>query len=261
MKHLEPLFIFFISVNSVFAQSQWIPAIYTDSSGNKLPYRILYPEKYDSLKAYPFVLFLHGRGERGNDNLSQLKHGSDLFFKNKNRKRFPAIIVFPQCPEDSYWASADIDRSVKPFNIIFDNHRESNWPLSASVELVRKFINSGKADSERIYIMGMSMGGMGTLEALAKKPELFTAAVPICGGGDTSFTGMYAGKVPLWLFHGDNDSSVSVLHSRNIVTAVKRSRESVKYTEYKKTGHNCWEKVWDEKKLLPWLFNQKKGKG
>src|SRR4030095_14388480 len=87
---------------------------YTSSNGKILPYRILYPEQYDKSKKYPLILFLHGAGERGSDNEKQLVHGATLFIADSNRKKFPCIVVFPQCPTDSSWTSVKIDRSKTP---------------------------------------------------------------------------------------------------------------------------------------------------
>jgi len=72
------------------------------SDGDILPYRILYPENFDPTKKYPLVMILHGAGERGNNNKSQLVYGAKLFLEPENRQKFPAIVVFPQCPKNSY---------------------------------------------------------------------------------------------------------------------------------------------------------------
>src|SRR5690606_15974829 len=72
--------------------------------GDTLPYRILYPEDYNPENSYPVLFFLHGAGERGNDNETQLAHGAKLFLEDSIRSAFPAIVVFPQCPADSYWS-------------------------------------------------------------------------------------------------------------------------------------------------------------
>jgi predicted peptidase len=114
--------------------------------GQVLPYRILYPENYDKTKKYPLLLFLHGAGERGKDNEKQLTWGSKLFITEENRKNFPAIIVFPQCPEESFWAVTKIDRTVQPFKIEFDYTAEPNWPLAAANELVKKILNEEGVD-------------------------------------------------------------------------------------------------------------------
>ena len=157
-------------------------------NGNTLPYRILYPANYDKSKKYPLLLFLHGAGERGKDNEKQLIHGSKLFLTDANRKNFPAIVVFPQCPEESFWAVTKIDRTVQPFKIEFDYTAQPNWPLAAANELVKKLINEEGVEKKQVYITGLSMGGMGTFESVYRYPDLYAAALPICGGFSNSFS-------------------------------------------------------------------------
>src|SRR5687767_2796298 len=151
---------------------------YKHSEGKVLPYRILYPENYDKSKKHPLLLFLHGAGERGKDNEKQLIHGSKLFITEENRKNFPAIVVFPQCPEESFWAVTKIDRTVQPYKIEFDYAAQPNWPLAAANELVKKIIGEGSVDKSKVYITGLSMGGMGTFESVYRNPDLYAAALP-----------------------------------------------------------------------------------
>src|SRR5882757_11217162 len=158
--------------------------LYIKDKKDTLPYRILFPENYDKTKKYPLVLFLHGAGERGRDNEKQLTHGAKLFLSPENRKNFPCIVVFPQCPSESFWSSVKTDRSKAPMVFDFDDARPSNTPLVSSVEVVQKMIKEEGVDKKRVYITGLSMGGMGTFEAVYKYPKLFAAALPICGGGD-----------------------------------------------------------------------------
>ena len=80
------------------AQNELYQKRYFTFKENTLPYRILFPENYDRTKTYPLVVFLHGAGERGNDNEKQLVHGSWLFTNEQNRQKYPAIVIFPQCP-------------------------------------------------------------------------------------------------------------------------------------------------------------------
>src|SRR5258705_4306034 len=155
--------------------------IYAD--GKVLPYRILYPENYDKTKKYPLLLLLHGAGERGKDNEKQLGWGSKLFITAENTKNFPAIVVFPQCPEESFWAVTKIDRSTTPFKIEFDYTAEPNWPLAAANTLVKKLSNEEGVDNSLVYISGLSMGGMGTLQSVYGYTDMYAAALPICGGG------------------------------------------------------------------------------
>lgn len=229
---------------------------YIHSDGKKLPYRILFPENYDPHRKYPLVLFLHGAGERGTDNEKQLTHGSSLFLKN--RSAFPAIVVFPQCPPESYWASVKIDRSTSPIRLDFDYSREPNWPLVSAMEVVRSLMKDEGVDKKRIYIVGLSMGGMGTFEAVYRHPKLFAAAVPICGGGDTQRYEKV--KTSFRVFHGEADQVVGVDQSRKMVDALQKLGNDVTYKEYPGVNHNSWDNAFAEPDFLSWLFSHARRK-
>lgn len=233
---------------------------YNYAEGKVLPYRILYPENYDKSKKYPLVLFLHGAGERGNDNEKQLVHGSKLFLDAVSRKKFPAIVIFPQCPANSFWASIKIDTSVRPRVLAFDYTGEANWPLTAANELVHKIVSEEGVDERRIYVAGLSMGGMGTFEAVYRNPTLYAAALPICGGADLNSYGSWTGKTPFWIFHGDADPVVTVKLSRDATEKLKSIKANVKYTEYPGVNHNSWDNAFAEPDFLKWMFGQKKKK-
>jgi predicted peptidase len=224
---------------------------------NILPYRILYPDNYDKSKKYPLILVLHGGGERGTDNDKQLVHGSKLFLNDQNRKSYPAIVVFPQCPQDSYWAAADIDRTTTPFKITFDYTKTPQWPLVAANELVKKLANEEAVDKSRIYITGLSMGAMGTYESVYRYPNVYAAALPICGGGDTSAYDKRVKKTAYWIFHGAADSVVDAKLSRDMVAKLKTLKVETKYTEYPGVNHNSWENAFAEGKFLEWMFAHK----
>lgn len=234
---------------------------YTGKKGNVLSYRLLYPKNYDkkAKQKYPLVLFLHGAGERGNDNEKQLTHGSKLFLSEKNRADFPAFVVFPQCPQESYWSSVQIDRSKRPMVFTY-NYRQNDitWPLQSALDLVRQLAKDERVDKRRIYIMGLSMGGMGTFEAISRQPKRFAAAAPICGGGDTTYVKKYARRMPLWVFHGDADDVVPVALSRQMVRNIQNVGGTVQYTEYPGVNHNSWDKAFAEPNLLIWLFGRQK---
>ncbi len=234
-------------------------AEYTDSTGS-LPYRILYPENYDRTKKYPLVLFLHGAGERGNDNEKQLVHGASLFLENENRKDYPCIVVAPQCPAESYWSSAKVDRSKYPVSLDFD-YAETGMTdaLRMTLDLTKSLLKNEAVDTNRVYITGLSMGGMGTFEAVWREPDLFAAAAPICGGGDVKAYGEKPPKIPFWIFHGAVDGVVKVEQSRDMHERLQASSVRVKYTEYPAVNHNSWDYAFAEENFLKWLFSQKKG--
>lgn len=231
---------------------------YAYAEGKTLPYRILYPENYDKSKKYPLLLFLHGAGERGNDNEKQLIHGAKLFIKDESRKNFPAIIVFPQCPQENFWAVTKIDRNVQPFKIDFDYTAEANWPLQAANDLVRKLVKEEAVDKSRVYITGLSMGGMGTFESVYRNPDLYAAALPICGGGDVTHYDKRITKTGFWVFHGAADAVVNVKLSQEMVEKLKSLKAEVKYSEYPGVNHNSWDNAFAEPDYLNWMFSHRK---
>jgi predicted peptidase len=228
------------------------------AEGKVLPYRILYPENYDKNKKYPLILFLHGAGERGNDNEKQLTHGAKLFIKAENRKNFPAIVVFPQCPAESFWAVTKVDRTVQPIKFGFDYNETANWPLTAANDLVKKLVKEEGVDNSKVYIAGLSMGGMGTFESVFRNPELYAAALPICGGGDVNHYDKRILRTAFWMFHGAADAVVNVKLSQEMVEKLKTLKAEVKYSEYPGVNHNSWDNAFAEKDFLSWMFSHKK---
>ena len=226
--------------------------------GKTLPYRILLPENYDKTKKYPLVLVLHGAGERGNDNEKQLTHGAKLFIADSNRKKFPAIVLFPQCPSDSSWGSVKVDRSKTPFSFSFDYTMAQTWAMKAVINLVSQVSSGESVDKSRIYITGLSMGGFGTFEAVYQYPNLFAAALPICGGGDMVHYDNRVKKTSFWVFHGAADAVVNVENSRTMVKKLQSLHVPVKYNEYPGVNHNSWDNAFAEPDYLSWMFSKKR---
>ena len=230
------------------------------SEGTVLPYRILYPDAYDKSKKYPLVLFLHGAGERGNDNEKQLTHGAKLFLADSNRKKFPCIVLFPQCPKDSSWGSVKVDRSKTPLAFAFDYTMPQTWVMKAVINLTKQVAADESVDQSRIYISGLSMGGFGTFEAVYQYPGIFAAAMPVCGGGDSVHYDKRIKKTPFWIFHGDADAVLNVSHSRAMVSRLKSLKADVTYTEYPGVNHNSWDNAFAEPAYLSWMFSHKRKK-
>lgn len=232
--------------------------IFVDQS-DTLQYRILWPENFSETKQYPVVLFLHGAGERGDDNEIQLVHGAKLFLNPENRKKYPAIVIFPQCPKNEYWSNALIDRSKRGRDK-FD-YRQQGPPVKV-LRLVMALMDNMVAESftkdDQVYVGGLSMGGMGTFEILSRRPDMFAAAFPICGGGNPDMAGSYAKKTALWVFHGAKDDIVDPSFSKEMVAAVKKAGGKPKFTLYKDANHNSWDPAFAEPGLLRWLFSRKK---
>ena len=228
--------------------------------GDTLDYRILFPENYDANKDYPLLLFLHGAGERGSDNEKQLTHGADLFLADENRKKFPAIVVFPQCPEDKYWIDISIRSQLggKGDPDFKESIKNPSEELALVNELVEELIQKEGIDKSRMYVMGLSMGGFGTFETLARWPEKYAAAVGICGGGNISLTKNYADETAVWITHGAKDDVVPVVLSQRLYHALKEQGANVRYTEFPEANHNAWDPTFEIPELLPWLFSHSK---
>lgn len=230
---------------------------YSVTSGGEdtLYYRCLQPENLRSGKKYPLVLFLHGAGERGNDNETQLKHGSGLFLNPVNREKFPAFVIFPQCPKKNFG----------PFIAEPSNFDGSSFPetfeMSPFITLVKKllddYMNKPEIDKDRIYIIGLSMGAMGVYDMVCRFPELFAAAVPICGSVNVQRLPQ-AKKVSFRIFHGEKDPAVPVECSRRAYETLKRCVAKVEYIEFYGCDHFSWNPAFNFPDFMDWLFEQQK---
>ena len=216
-------------------------------------YRILKPLNYNPNKQYPVHLFLHGSGERGNDNSSQLTHGGMLFLKKENREKYNSWVIFPQCSENDRWPSLSSDKWNKSFS---NNISKPNKSLGLVIRLMDKFVEKKQVDKKRIYVSGLSMGGMGTFEILFRRPNMFAAATPICGNGIPQLAKLYAEKVPLWIFHGSDDNVVSPKYSLAMAKAIIEAGGSPKMTLYENTGHGSWNSAFAEKNFLKWIHSK-----
>ncbi|MFI8377487.1 prolyl oligopeptidase family serine peptidase [Leeuwenhoekiella sp. NPDC079379] len=238
----------------ILAQESFEPAVY-HSAGDSLQYRIQYPLNYDETKEYPLILFLHGAGERGSDNTSQLTHGANVFATTGNRNAFPAIVIFPQCPADSYWANVDVDRTKSPVGITFHPEKKPAPHLKMAVELVDSFIKERKVDTSRIYVGGLSMGGMGTYEIVQRNPKKFAAAIAICGAGSIDEVKKYATQTPFWVIHGADDNVVDPVYSLQMAQALLKAGAKPRVTVYEHANHNSWDSAFAEPDFLQWLFS------
>ncbi|MEE1198008.1 MAG: dienelactone hydrolase family protein [Acutalibacteraceae bacterium] len=189
----------------------------------------------DNLSDHPALLIqLHGAGERGNggsDVDKVLVHGFSKIVNDDNLN--DCILIMPQCPPYSFWA--------------------------AKVESIKKFIDEMtvkfSADTNRIYLCGLSMGGFGTWYTAMAYPELFAAIAPCCGGGMAWNAGVL--KMPIWTFHGLADDVVSPNQTIEMIEALKGKNPNLKYDLYEGVGHDSWNKAFSEQ-TLNWILSHKK---
>ena len=194
-------------------------------------YWISLPEEYRKQAKCPLLIFLHGMGERGDDLNRVLRHGPPKNVKDGNTT--PFIIVSPQCPKTEWWR---VDKLGK---------------------LLDHLLATTKADPQRVYLTGLSMGGFGTWAWTAQEPGRFAAAVPICGGGDPK-TAAKLVDLPIWVFHGGKDRIVPLARSKAMVDAIQAAGgKKVKLTVYPDAGHDSWTKTYDNPDLYKWLLQHR----
>lgn len=225
-------------------------------SDDSLNYRIMLPDHYDTTQSYPLVLFLHGRGESGSDNEGQLTHGAALFVNN--RSTYPAIVVFPQCALADYWAVRTVEQIENRKKYTFPQREEPNPGLGMVDALIDQLIARYPVDTSRIYLAGLSMGGMATFELVSRRPHTFAAAIAICGGGNEEAAASYAKHTPFWIFHGTADDVIPPSHSIAMEKAIRRAGGDPKLTLYDGVNHNSWDNAFAEPDLLKWLFSHSK---
>lgn len=100
------------------------------------------------------------------------------------------------------------------------------------------------------------MGGMGTFELVYRRPELFAAAFPICGGGSTGMAEKYNKNISFWIFHGAKDDIIPPVHSKDMAEAILYAGLEVKLSIYPNANHNSWDKAFNEPGFLKWLFSK-----
>jgi len=208
-----------------------------------LPYRLYEPTGVAADQKVPLVLYLHGMGERGTDNALQTYNMGNLL-AHTNSGQYASYILAPQINTSQWFASA----SANP-----------NEAMKLTLEALHGVIDTNKVDTSRIYVTGVSMGGMGTWDAIRREPGTFAAAVPMSGGYDPH-TASLIKDVPVWAFHGDADSIVPVQSTRDMVNALTAAGGDVRYTEIAGGEHTIWDGVYADASstLFPWLFSQSK---
>ena len=222
------------------------------SDRTQLPYRIYVPSNYDPAKEYPVLLFLHGAGERGNDNTNHMKHVVGNLFNQKNSPVMDAIVICPQCPNDNQW----VDTPWANGSYSTTSVKQSN-ESKAVMELLDKVAATYSTDTDRYYVMGISMGGFGTWDLLMRAPDKFAAGVPICGGADPSMAKTLK-NVPIYTTHSSDDPVVPISGTREMVEALQTAGSTViRYDEVNGKGHEVWKSFSEQTEVLEWLFSQK----
>ncbi|MCQ2435387.1 MAG: prolyl oligopeptidase family serine peptidase [Clostridia bacterium] len=231
-----------------------------DGESLTLPYRAYLPSDYSPDKKYPLLLFLHGFGECGTDNMQQIRVlGGANKMVELAVECDRLIVIAPQClanparynwvPIDQKWKTGS--RELTP---------EPTISLAAAKKLLDEYIAMDSVDEDRVYISGISMGGYGTWEMLARWPEVFAAAVPVCGSGIPSLAYKLT-DIAIWAMHGEDDGTVPPKGTHDMEQAIKAAGgKKIRARYYEGVGHNVWLNAYAEPELMDWLLSQSRKK-
>lgn len=201
-----------------------------------LHYLLWQPADNPANQAWPLILFLHGRGERGADLMLVTRHG--LPQRLAQGFELSAFVAAPQCPAGSDWTLHD----------------------DALLTLLDDLVANYPIDPDRIYLTGLSMGGRGAWRLAASNPQRFAALVPICGrrpdGVRDAEDVQPLCMLPIWVFHGAQDQVVPIAESDAMVAALQARGSRVRYTMYPDADHDSWTQAYAEHELYTWLFDQ-----
>jgi len=244
-------------IDSFKEKSEGLEKSYEARSYNSdftMPYRLFRPTATGKL---PLVLYLHGSGGQGDDNLKQLAlgnvFGTRVWLLPGNQKQFPCYVVVPQTARG--WARYDMTIGPQGPPKILPGIGDGN---RVALEIVDSLCREFPIDQRRIYVTGQSMGGLGVWNITAGRPNFFAAAVVCCGsrGADD---GTASANTPVWAFHGAADGVVPVAVSRERIAAIRKAGGHPLYTEYTGVDHNVWEWAYTEPELVKWVFSQRRG--
>lgn len=186
----------------------------------------------DPARKWPAILYLHGSGDCG-EPVGALA-GTAAVRLPRELRPDTFIVIAPRCPLNTWWSQPDIEDLIAEV--------QARYPI----------------DPDRFYLTGVSMGGFATWALLAERPDLFAAAVPLCGGGDPAEADRLK-DVPIWVFQGAKDSSVPPAVSRRMVDALRQRNGRVRYTEYPDLGHVIWYTAYNTPELYDWMLQQVRG--
>jgi len=250
MKWMAALVFVTLSARAQFAPDDFMrPCVYTNAAGETFPYRLGAPQFPEAGKKYPLILFLHGSGECGTNNLSQIKVGLPALVKSLLKQPEQVMVAAPQCQNGNWWVR---HLALSPE---YAASKDPTPSLEVALELCRHLVAARQADPDRLYITGLSLGGFGVWDAIQREPNLFAAAIPICGGGDIRRVREIK-TLPIWIFHGREDKNVPVACGRRMEEALRQIKGRAKYTEYENGAHNVWDRTYADPAVIGWLLKQ-----
>ena len=261
-----------IEVKSVLEHVDSLLVRNTYKATNKLelPYRLFSPSIHQN-KKIPLVIFLHGRGERGTENGERIYRNIGIIMNEnslltpQSQANYPCYILVPQCSnktENEEWAKWIGNSPKTPFKGLGkDGSYVMNTTPSesgeATLELIENIVSEKAIDTSRVYIIGLSMGGFGTWDFIARKPNLFAAAIPMAGYSDPNQIEKIK-EISIWIFHGNKDKWNPVEGSRKMYSLLSNVNSDVRYSEYNLGHVDTFKKAFKEPELISWMFSKSK---
>jgi len=229
-----------ITTSTVTAQDQhgFKQRIYKDEQGEHR-YALFVPKNYTPNRKWPVIMNLHGAGERGRDGFLQTTSGLGPSVRRR-AETFPFLVVFPQVE----------DKRGRIFSAWSADSPAGKRALAILKEVEQDY----QVDPQRRILTGWSMGGYGAWSLAAAKPEMWSALVPVSGGGDPNAAERLK-SLPIWAFHGANDVVVNPSRSEQMIAALKQAGADPHYTLFSDTGHDVWKKVYENDALYRWMLN------
>lgn len=230
--------------------------VFTDPAGGlALPYRLFVPAGCTTDQPCALLLFLHGAGERGDDNEAQLGNDALALTRPEVQAGQPTIVVYPQCPKELQWG--DVPWAEGSYSLA---RTPTSRPMAAALQLLAALQAKYPVDPSRLLVTGLSMGGYGVWDIIARHPTMFAGALALCGGGDPAQAPALR-DLPLWAFHGDQDPAVPVRGSRLMIRALRQAGGNPRYTEVSGQGHDVWTVAFRDVEVMRWLLAQRRGAG
>ena len=240
---VAPVLVMAFCMNAVFELRFW-----RAPDGLDMAYFLGRPRPLEPGQKYPLLVFLHGVKEEGYGNDNIFKWGRKFMLDAMEKQG--SFVLLPQCPKGHMWApESPLGATRAPMR------KRPRRVLQAVFDLIERVEARYPVDPNRVYITGLSMGGDGTWEAIERRPDLFAAAVPICGLGDARQAKRMA-RVAVWVFQGAHDKALPAKAGRDMVRALRKAGGVAKLTEAKFPGHAVWDLAFDDPKFLEWLYAQ-----
>ena len=224
------------------------------ADGYRLNYRIYVPENYSAENKYPVLLFMHGAGSIGDDNKAQLNAGLPEAFNMSTCGIYDCIVIAPQCPTGNKWVDVSTWNDCSYSTDLIPETDE----LKAVMDLLGTIKKTYSTDERRYYVTGLSMGGFATWDLITRHPDVFAAAVPVCGGADYRKAELIK-DMPIWTFHGLKDPTVPYTGTKKMVDELTAlGAPNLKYTEFPEMQHDIWNTVYMSFMTWSWLFSKVK---